>query len=155
MKTKWIVIPSVALLLSGCIGMGKPRIHNAGEATFFVEAEEFDLTNAKVQKLEGASGGKVIVLEDESGKAEATIKLSKGNYLITVYGLGPSYDEDAFYLKVGNNTTQRMWMESPGDIVPTLETATFSQEANGPCDIMLRFAESNVQLDRVQFERDQ
>jgi hypothetical protein len=155
MKTMWIVIPAIALLLSGCAGMGKPRIHNAGEATFFVEVEEFDLTNAQVHKLEGASGSKVVVLQDESGKAEATIKLSKGNYVITVYGLGLSPEEDAFFLKVGNKAAERMWMESPGDLVPTLETATFSQEADGPCNISLSFAESNVQLDRVQFKRVQ
>ncbi len=155
MKTKWMLITAVALLLSGCAGMSKPRIHNVGEDTFFVEVEEFNLTNAKVQELEGASGAKVVVLQDESGKAEATIKLSKGNYEITVYGLGPSPDEDAFFLKVGDKAVQRMWMESPGNIVPTLETATYNQEADGPCDISLSFAESNVQLDRVQFERVQ
>jgi len=119
-----------------------------------VEVEEFDLLNAQVQELEGASGGKVVVLQDESGNAEATIKLSKGNYEITVYGMGPSSDEDALFLKVGDKE-QRMWMESPGDIVPTLEFVTFSQEAKGPCDISLSFAESNVQLDRIQFERVQ
>jgi hypothetical protein len=155
MKTKWMVIPAIALLFYGCAGMEKPRIHKAGEDTFFVEVEEFNLTNAHVQELEGASGGKVVVLDDESGKAEATIKLCKGNYKITVYGLGPSPDEDAFFLKVGDKAAQRMWMESPGDIVPTPESVTFNQEADGPCNISLSFAEPNVQLDRVQFERVQ
>ncbi len=155
MKAKWMAVLAISLLFSGCAGMEKPRIHKVGEDAFFVEVEEFNLTNAQLQELEGASGGKVVVLQDESGKAEVTIQLSKGNYEITVYALGPSYDEDAFFLTVGNNAEQRMWMESPGDILPTLEVFNFTQEADGPCDILLRFAEPNVQLDRLQFERVQ
>jgi len=151
MKTKWMAVLAIALLFSGCAVMEKPRIQKVGKDVFFVEVEEFDLTNAQVQELEGASGGKVVVLQDENGKAEATIKLSKGNYEITAYALGPSSDEDAFYLTVGDNAQERRWPENPGEILPTLDVVTFAQEADGPCDILLRFAEPNVQLDRVQF----
>ena len=152
MKAKWMAVLAIALVFAGCAGMEEPRIHKVGEDVFFVEVEEFDLTNAQVQELESASGGKVVVLQDESGKAEATIQLSKGNYEITVYALGPTYDEDAFYVTVGENAEERRWPENPGEILPTLDVVTFAQEADGPCDILLSFAEPNVQLDRVQFK---
>ena len=155
MNAKWMTVLAIAILFSGCTGMEKPKINMVGKDAFFVEVEEFDLTNAEILDLEGASGGKTVTLQDASGKAEATIQLSKGNYEITVYGLGSSYDEDAFFLTVGGNKEQRMWMESPGNIVPTLEHIAYNQEADGLCDISLSFVESNVQLDRVQFKRVQ
>lgn len=152
MKAKWMAALAVALMFSGCAGMRKPRIHKVEKDVFFVEVEEFDLTNADVQQLEGASGGKVVVLQDEHSQAKATIELSEGNYEITVYALGPSSLEDAFYVTVGDSVEQRRWPEYPGDIVPSLDVVHFAQEADGPCDILLRFAEPNVQLDRVQFK---
>jgi hypothetical protein len=155
MEAKWMIVPAFALLLSGCTGMQTLKINTVDKDTFFVEVEDFELTNAKVMDLEGASGGKTVVLEDASGKAEATIPLSKGNYEITVYGLGPSYEEDAFFLTVDGNAEQRMWMESPGDIVPTMEYYSYTQQADGPCHIMLSYIEPNVELDRVKFVRIQ
>ena len=155
MNAKWMTVLTMALLFSGCAGIEKPKINTVDQDTFFVEVEEFDLTNAEIVELEGASGGKTVMLQDASGKAEATIKLSKGSYEVTVYGLGPSYDEDAFYLSIGSEMQQRMWMESPGDIVPTLEYYNHSQEADGTCHILLSFIEPNVELDRVQFMRIQ
>jgi hypothetical protein len=155
MNTKLIVVSVISLLLAGCAGMEKPVMHNVDKDTFFVEVEDFNLTGAKVLDLEGASGGKSVVLQDDTGKAEATIRLSKGGYEIIVYGLAPSYEEDAFFMKVGGNAEQRMWMESPGEIVPTLEYVAYTQEADGPCDIVITYAEPNVELDRVQFKRVQ
>jgi len=99
MNTKWMIVSMISLLFAGCAGMEKPVIHTVDKDTFFVEAEEFDLTGAKVLELEGASGEKSVVLQDEKAKAEVTIRLSKGGYEIIVYGLGPSYDEDAFFMK--------------------------------------------------------
>lgn len=151
MKTKWMAVLVIALLFSGCAGMEKPRIQKVAKDMFFVEVEEFDLTNAQVQELEGASGGKVVALQDEDSKAEATIPLSKGNYEITVYALGPSHEEDAFYVTIGDNTQKRRWPENPGEILPTRDVVNFTQQAKGPCDILIHFAEPNVQLDRVQF----
>jgi len=155
MKAKWMAVLAIALLFTGCAVMQKPRIQKVGKDVFFVEVEEFDLTNAQVQELDGASGGKVVVLRDKNGKAEATIKLRKGSYEITVYALGPSYDEDAFYVTVGNNAQERRWPERPGEILPTLDVVNFTQKADGPCKILISFAEPNVQLDRVQFEKVQ
>lgn len=155
MNTKLMVVSVISLLFAGCAGMEKPMIHTVDEDTFFVEVEEFDLTGAKVLDLEGASGEKIVVLQDDTSEAEATIRLSKGSYEITVYALGPSYDEDAFFMKVGGNAEQRMWLESPGDIVSTLEYVAYTQEADGPCDILITYAEPNVELDRVEFKRIQ
>jgi hypothetical protein len=155
MRAKWMAVLAIALLFSGCAGMGKPRIHKSGKDVFFVEAEDFDLTNAKVQELEGASGGKVVVLQDENGKAEATIPLKKGSYEIIVYALGPSGDEDAFYVTVGDNAQKRRWPERPGEILPALDVVNFTQKDDGPCKILISFAEQNVQLDRVQFKKVQ
>jgi hypothetical protein len=155
MKTNWMIVAAIALLFAGCAGMEKPVIHTIDTDTFFVETEEFNLTGAEVLDLEGASGGKTVMLQDDTSMAEATIQLSKGSYEITVYALGPSYEEDAFFMKVGDNPEQRMWVESPGDIVPTLEYVAHSQQADGPCNIMITYAEPNVELDRVQFKRVQ
>ena len=155
MGAKWMIIPAFALLLSGCAGMQKPKIFTVDKDTFFVEAEDFGLTDARVMDLEGASGGKTVVFEDASSKAEATIPLSKGNYEITVYGMGPSYEEDAFFLTVDENAEQRMWMETPGDIMPTMEYYSYTQQADSPCHILLTYIEPNVELDRVKFVRIQ
>ena len=155
MNKKLMVVSMVSLLLAGCAGMEKSIIHTVDKDTFFVEIEDFDLTGAKVLDLEGASSEKSVVLQDEKARAEATIQLNKGSYEIIVYGMAPSYDEDALFMKVGSNAEQRMWMESPDDIVPTLEYIAYTQEANGPCAIVITYAEPNVELDRVQFKRIQ
>jgi hypothetical protein len=155
MNTKLMVVSAIALLVAGCAGMEKSIIHTVDNDTFFVEAEDFELTGAKVLDLEGASGEKSVVLQDNMSMAEATIQLDKGGYEIIVYGMAPSYDEDAFFMKVGDNAEQRMWMESPGDIVSTLEYVAYTQEADGPCDIVITYAEPNVELDRVEFKRVQ
>jgi hypothetical protein len=152
MKAKWMTILAIALMLPGCTSMNKLRVQKAGKDLFFVEVEEFNLTNAQVQELEGASGGKVVVLQDKNSKAEATIPLKKSKYEITVYALGPSYDEDAFYIKVGDNAEERRWTENIEEILPTLDVVNFTQKTNGPCNILLRFVEPNVKLDRVEFK---
>jgi len=151
-KTMIVVLLLTITILTGCASMNKPRIQKVGKDVLFVEVEEFKLTNAQVQELEGASGGKVVVLQDKNSKAEATIQLSKGNYEITVYALGPSYDEDAFYVTVGDNAEERRWTENIGEILPTLDVVNLTQDADGPCDILISLAEPNVQLDRVEFK---
>ena len=152
MRAKWLVVLAIALVFSGCSTMTKPRIQKVGKGTFFVEVEEFTLNNAEIEDLEEASGGKVVVLQDENATAEATIQLKRGNYEITVYALGPSFDEDGFYLTVGDAAEERLWPENPGELLPTLDVVNYTQEATGPCDILLSFGEPNVQLDRVQFK---
>ncbi|MBN2182786.1 MAG: hypothetical protein JW715_12820 [Sedimentisphaerales bacterium] len=154
MKAKLMITLAVALMLAGCAGVEKPRINTVDDNTFFIEVEEFDLTNAKVLDTEDASGGKSVVIQDASGKAETTIQLSKGTYEISVYALGPSYDEDAFFMTIGG-MEQRMWLESPEEILPTLEYFAYTQEADGPCSIKLTYAEPNVELDRVLFKKVQ
>lgn len=152
MRAKWTAALAIALMVPGCAGLTEPRIQRVGKDVFFVEVEEFTLTNAKVQELEDASGGKVVVLQDWHSTAEATIQLSKGNYQVTVYALGPALDEDAFYLTIGDCPQERLWPESTGEILPTLDVH-LTQKADGPCKIVFHFAEPNVQLDRVQFKR--
>lgn len=152
MRAKWLVVLTIALVFSGCSSMTLPKIQKVGKDTFFVEVEAFTLKNAEVQDLEEASGGKIVVLQDEYATAEATIQLKKGDYEITVYALGPSFDEDGFYLTVGDGAEERLWPENPGELLPTLDVVNFTQQATGPCDILLSFGEPNVQLDRVQFK---
>ena len=153
MKAKWMAVLAIALLFSGCASKEKPRIQKVGKDVFFVEVEEFDLTNAEVQELEGASSGKVVVLQDYDSKAETTIQLSKGKYKVIVYLLGPSEDEDAFYLKAGSSAEERLYPEEQGGIQPTVNSVDLTQEADGSCNILLTFGEPNVQLDRVEFKR--
>ena len=125
-----------------------------GTTLIVVEVEEFTLTGADVQKLAGAGGGKVAVLLGESSKAEKTIKLSTGTYIVTVYAQGTSSEEDAFYLTVGNEMEERLYPDDVGEILPVPEV-THVQKADGPCKIAITFAEENVLLDRVEFERVQ
>jgi predicted small secreted protein len=153
MRVKWIAVLVIALLVAGCACPTKPKMRGIGEDVFSLEVEDFKLTNANVQNLDKASGGKVVVLQDTSSEAEETIQLSKGDYQITVFSLGTSYDEDAFYLTIGDQSEERLWAESPGDILPTLNPVHFTQKDDGPCRILFRFAEPNVLLDRVQFKR--
>jgi hypothetical protein len=154
MRAKLMIVSVIAMLFAGCAGMEKSIIHTIDETTFFVEVEDFDLTGAKVLDLEGASGEKAVMLQDDTSKAEATIKLCKGSYEVSVYGLAPSYEEDAFYVTVGGNE-QRMWIESPEEILPTLEYVAHTQDADGPCDIVITYIEPNVELDKVEFKRVQ
>jgi hypothetical protein len=155
----WMAVFASALMFSGCGEQGKPvspakvkETKILGKDMFSLEVEDFKLTNAEVQKLEGAGGGKVVVFKDDYSRAEKTIQLGKGKYEVTVYALGPSFDEDAFYLTVGNLAEERRWPENPGELLPTQDTISLTQEADGPCNITLRFGEKNVQLDRVQFK---
>jgi len=142
----------VALMGFGCGGPAKPKIHGVAEEVFSVEVEAFTLTNAKVQELDNASGGKVVVLQDDTSRAEVTIQLSKGNYQVTVYSQRASSDEDAFYMTVGEQWEERLYPDSTGEILPS-QDVSLTQQADGPCKIVIRFAEANVQLDRVEFKR--
>jgi len=153
MRAKWMVVLAVALVFSGCGEKTTgPKINKLAGGAFFVEVEDFDLSNAEIQKLSEASGGKVVMLQDEYGEAEVTIQLGKGDYEVTVYALGASFDEDAFYLTVGNQAEERMWPEAPGELLPTADVVYLTQDADGPCTIVLRFGEPNVQLDSVEFK---
>jgi len=151
MRAKWMVVLVIALTAFGCSQTDEPQIQLIGKKSFSLEVEDFKLTNAKVQDLEEASGGKVVVLQDEYGKAEKTIQLSKGNYQITVFALGTSFDEDAFYLSVGDTYEGRLYPESPGEILPTLDFIHYTQKADGPCKILFTYAEPNVLLDHIEF----
>ena len=159
MRAVWMAVLAIALMFTGCgekretCGPTKSKETKLlGKDVFSLEVEDFKLTNAEVQKLEGASGGKAVMLKDDYSRAEKTIQLSKGKYEVTVYALGASFDEDAFYLTVGNLAEERMWPENPGELLPTQDVIHLTQEADGPCNIALRFGEKNVQLDRVQFK---
>lgn len=153
MRTKWMAVLVVALLVAGCACLTKPKMRGIGEDVFSLEVEDFKLSNAKVQQLDEASEGKVVVLQDASSEAEETIQLSKGDYQVTVFLLGTSPDEDAFYLTIGYRAEERLWAESPGNILPTLNSVHFTQKADGPCRILFTFAEPNVLLDRVEFKK--
>ena len=153
MRAKWMVVLAVALVFSGCgereTGL---KIQKLTDGAFSVEVEDFTLTSAEVQKLAEASGGKVVMLQDEYGEAEATIQLGKGDYEVIVYAYGASFDEDAFFLTIGNQAEERLWPEAPGELLPTQDVVHLTQDADGPCTIVLRFGEPNVQLDRVVFK---
>jgi len=152
MRAKWIAVLLITLLVIGCVKTTKTEKKRIlGKDVFSLEVEDFDLTNAEVQKLADASGKKVVVLKDDTSKAEKTIQLKKGEYKATVYVLGPSPNEDAFYLTIGDIAEERLYPDSTGEILPTWDIQ-FSQHADGPCKIIFTFAEQNVQLDRIQIK---
>ncbi len=98
MKTVLMALMSLMLVSVGVVWGAEPSVKSSPAPVgapsvehkmLSLEVEGFNLTNASVQDLEGASGGKVVVLNNADSKAEKTIQLSKGNYKVTVYVLGP------------------------------------------------------------------
>ncbi len=152
MAGKCILVLAAALMLVGCVETEQKIIVMPKEGSVVIEAEKFALTNAQIQKLDGAGEGKVIVLLDETSKAEATVQMKKGNYVVTVYVLGPSEDEDAFYIAVGKQAPARSYPTEPGVLQPIRNDVYYTHPETGPCKIELTFGEPNVQLDRVEIK---
>ncbi|MFO7898632.1 MAG: hypothetical protein R6V58_06190 [Planctomycetota bacterium] len=139
---RWIglVVVLVALAGAGCQMM-------RGGATEF-EVEAFQLDDAKVVDLEGASGGKAVLLTTANGEATTALDLSPGTYELVVYGYAPSYDEDALYVMIGDYPEQRLVLSDIQKIAAT-KPVTFKVEKAGPVKVRLAFGEENVQLDRI------
>jgi hypothetical protein len=163
MKARWPAVLAIALLVVGCNGTKPPPAPQPvvpevpevqpepAEEVTVLEVEEFTLKDAKVQALAAAGGGKVVVLQGDLSTAEKTIQLAKGTYTVTVYAFAPSYEEDAFYLTVGDGYEERIFPEEINKVLPA-GPVTHTQKADGPCKISLGFGEENVQLDRVEIK---
>jgi len=114
-----------------------------------VEVETFKLKGAKVVALDGAGGGKAVVLGDEDSQAQGTVPmLKKGSYELVVHGLAPSYDEDAFFVTAGDQIDVRLFITDIEKLLPS-SPLKFTQEKDGPCTIVISHGEDNVKLDRV------
>ncbi len=150
--TRMIVFTVLVITMTGCSSTPQESgDYISKDGDIVLEVEKFELTNAKVQELAEASGGKTVVLKDDSSKAERTINLKAGNYNFTLYVQGASSEEDASYISVGGDSEERVY---PDDVESILETQDvyYTQKEDGPCSIVITFAEENVQLDRVEIE---
>ena len=148
MKAKCLTVLAVALVLAGCAGLPPDAVDDS----VTVQVEELTLTGAKVIKVPEAGGGKVVVLEGSSSKAEGNVTLKKGAYYVTVFALAVSDDEDAFYIQLAGGYNDRLYSDEKGAIVP-VDVGRHTQAADGACKIVFGFGEENVQLDQILFER--
>jgi len=151
MAGKTIAVLAVAVLAAGCAGVGVPTggVSTTGDVTV-LEVENFKLNKANVVALDGASGGKAVVLVDEASEAGITIPmLKKGDYELIVHGLAPSYEEDAFLITVGDLAEERLFISDINRVLPTAPLP-FTQRKDGPCKVVLMFGEDNVKLDRIE-----
>ena len=138
-----------ALLLTGCVGAGEktePAKPVKGEKRF--EVEDFKLTKARVEPFKGAGGGKVVVLTHEESEATKFVPLKKGAYELIVYGYAPSFDEDGFFVHVGDKLDQRMVIPDIKKLLPT-KPLPFNATKDGPCEVTIALGEEHVKFDRV------
>jgi len=72
---------SLAALVAWLVGSAVAPLAAAEEEKkplLVIEAEAFELTDAKVEEMKGANGGKVVVFANEKSKAVTTVTLPKG-----------------------------------------------------------------------------
>lgn len=67
-----------------------------------IELEAFTLTEAPLVESEIASGGKAVSFAAEKARAESTVTLPKGDYLVELFLKGPSLDHDTVWVKIGD-----------------------------------------------------
>lgn len=147
MRGQLIAVVALVLLAGGCSSLSAAeKVAPAG--TVVREVEAFKLTDAKVEDLKGASGGKVVVMTTDAGEAELSVTLKKGAYELKVYGLAPSYDEDAFYLTVGDGEEKRLVISDINKVLPSAPYA-FTVAKDGACRILITYGEDNVKFDKV------
>ena len=144
MTGRMMAVVAALALVAGCAAMGPKGVT-------VLEMEEATLTKAAVKDLAGASGGKAVLLTDESSEVTVTANLKKGAYEVTFYGVAPSYDEDAFYVRIGDGEEMRLVISDIAKLLPS-KPVKFSVDKDGPCKILISFAEENVQLDRVEIK---
>lgn len=125
-----------------------------------LEAESMALKGAcTALTVAGAGGGKTVVFTKEGGEAKGAVTLKKGKYDVVVYVQGVSAPEDAVFITVGGGTKVRVYAEERGKVVAATKMGTDDQsfevtvDKDGPCEIVLGFAEPNVQVDRVVLTR--
>jgi len=148
MTGRTMAVVAALVLAAGCAAVG---YQGSPQRVTVLEMEKAALTKAVVKDLAGAGGGKAVLLTDESSEATLTVNLKKGTYELTFYGLAPSYDEDAFYVRVGDGEEMRLVISDTGKLLPS-KPVRFTVDKDGPCKILVSFAEENVQLDRVEIK---
>ncbi|MGQ9662473.1 MAG: hypothetical protein ACUVWX_09085, partial [Kiritimatiellia bacterium] len=119
----------------------------AQPAEVVLEAETFELKNAKIVEIKGASGGKAILFEMDTGVATLTVPMKKGTYEVTAYGQGVDEEQDAFYVAVGSYE-ERVFPDEYGKIVATKAFRVVVPQ-DGPCKVVISAAEPNVHVDRI------
>jgi len=132
----------------------------AAEAKQIVlEIESLKLDKAKVEKMKGAGGGKVVFFDSEKCKAETTIKLPGGWYEAVLYVWAKDDDSDSTFLTIEaddyNTGVAKMpvWPWDKGKIAPCYPFQFKVEDAKKTRKIQLWADEPGVKLDRLIIKR--
>ena len=148
--TLLLLAACAALLATGCTTATKGNV---------LEAERMKLKDCSAKGLPGASAGKAVLMEKDTSEATGVIDLAKGDYDVVVYMQGAATDEDAVYVTVAGGEKRRIYGEPHGEIVAAVDMATEDRsfpvtiKMDGPCEVLLTTAETNVYVDRIEFTR--
>ena len=122
-----------------------------------LEAKKLTLKDCELKALEGATGGKAVLMDKDSSEAKGTVDLKKGKYKVVVYAQGASSDEDAVFVTIGDGRKTRVYAQEHGKIVPANlmgsedQFFTVTIDKDGRVAVLLTMAEKNVYVDRVVF----
>lgn len=126
-----------------------------------IELEAFTLTEAPVVALDNASGGKAVDFARETARAETTVTLPKGDYMVELFLKGPTLDNDTVWVKVGDAEPAKTYPSHPrlpmvdfwqsmmgGRTQPVTITVT---EENRTLAVVITPKETGMMLDRIIF----
>ena len=123
-----------------------------------MEIESFKLTKAGVQNMKEASGGKVVVFDQEGSRAETTYKLPPGWYGAVLYVWAEDAESDSVHLMIEADDYNAGVAEQP--------VLCWDKKKIAPCNqmifkvgddrerkIVLRTDKKGIRLDRLVFQK--
>jgi hypothetical protein len=126
-----------------------------------IELEAFTLTEAPVVDLDIASGGKAVSFQTEKARAETTVTLSKGDYKVELFLMGPSLDHDTVFVKIGDADPVKtfpshpvlpmvtFWRSMVGGRTNAMTIAVTEEQKTLP--VVITPKETELKLDRIIF----
>ena len=122
------------------------------DGSIVVQVEDFALFNkAEVQTVEGAAGGKAVLMKAENSQAEATVDLEPGTYIIQLDTRSNGSDHDAIYFSLAGQET-RSYRSDKG-FGPVKGTVGAKIAKGGPQNLIVRTGEDGVLADQIVIRR--
>jgi len=124
-----------------------------------LEIETFKLTKAKVEKMKGAGGEKVVVFADQKSEAETTFKLPSGWYEGTLYVWAKDDDSASTHMLIEAEDYEAGVSELPvrpwdkKKIAPCFPMKFRIGDAKQVRKIVLQPDDLGVRLDRLEIKR--
>jgi len=124
-----------------------------------LQIESFELTNAPVEEMKGAGGGKVVVFGSEKSKAVTEIELPSGWYEAVLYVWAEDEESDCTYLMIEADDFNAGVAEMPvipwdkKQIAPCTPIQFKFEGPLRPRQIKLWTNETGVKLDRLEIKR--